>query len=34
VRGDGLREVWPKVGALTAFAAAFFGLGVWRFRFD
>jgi len=34
VRGYGLREVWPKVGALTAFAAAFFGLGVWRFRFD
>ncbi|SNB72364.1 ABC transporter permease [Thermoflexus hugenholtzii] len=34
VRGYGLQEVWPKVGALTAFAAAFFGLGVWRFRFD
>ncbi|WP_448605281.1 ABC transporter permease, partial [Thermoflexus hugenholtzii] len=30
VRGYGLREVWPKVGALTAFATAFFSLGVWR----
>jgi ABC-2 type transport system permease protein len=34
VRGYGLREVLPKVGALAAFAAAFFGIGVWRFRFE
>jgi len=34
VRGYGLREVWPKVAALAAFAAAFFGIGVWRFRFE
>jgi ABC-2 type transport system permease protein len=34
VRGYGLREVLPKVGALAAFAGAFFGIGVWRFRFE
>ncbi|MEW6567817.1 MAG: ABC-2 transporter permease [Chloroflexota bacterium] len=34
VRGYGLREVLPKVGALAVFAGAFFGIGVWRFRFE
>lgn len=34
VRGYGLLEVLPKVGALVAFAAVFFGIGVWRFRFE
>lgn len=34
VRGYGLREVLPKVGALAAFAGVFFGIGVWRFRFE
>jgi len=34
VRGYGLLEVLPKVGALAAFAGAFFGIGVWRFRFE
>ncbi|WP_376792808.1 ABC transporter permease [Thermoflexus sp.] len=34
VRGYGLREVLPKVGALAAFAGAFFGIGAWRFRFE
>ena len=34
VRGYGLRQVLPKVGALAAFAGAFFGIGVWRFRFE
>ncbi|MGQ9854812.1 MAG: ABC transporter permease [Candidatus Oleimicrobiaceae bacterium] len=34
VRGYGLLEVLPKVGALAAFAVAFFGIGVWRFRFE
>jgi ABC-2 type transport system permease protein len=34
VRGYGLREIWPKVGVLTAFSVAFFGVGVWRFRFQ
>ncbi|MDM7323398.1 MAG: ABC transporter permease [Thermus sp.] len=34
LRGYGLREVLPRVGALAAFAGAFFGVGVWRFRFE
>lgn len=34
VRGYGLWEVLPKVGVLLAFAGAFFGIGVWRFRFE
>ncbi len=29
-----LLEVLPKVGVLAAFAVAFFGIGVWRFRFE
>lgn len=34
VRGYGLLEVLPEVGALAAFAGVFFGIGVWRFRFE
>ncbi len=34
VRGYGLMEVLPKVGALAVFALVFFGIGVWRFRFE
>ncbi len=34
VRGYGLAEVWPKAGVLLGFAALFFGVGVWRFRFE
>ena len=34
VRGYGLIEILPKVGVLAAFAVAFFGMGVWRFRFE
>ncbi len=34
VRGYGLLEVLPKVGALAAFAIVFFAIGVWRFRFE
>jgi len=34
VRGYGVIEVLPKVGVLAAFALAFFGIGVWRFRFE
>ena len=34
VRGYGLWQVLPKTGVLLAFAAAFFGLGAWRFRFE
>jgi ABC-type multidrug transport system permease subunit len=34
VRGYGLLGVLPKAGALAAFALVFFGIGVWRFRFE
>ncbi len=34
VRGYGLMDVLPKAGVLLAFAALFFGVGVWRFRFE
>jgi ABC-2 type transport system permease protein len=34
VRGYGVLKVLPKVGVLAAFALAFFGIGVWRFRFE
>jgi ABC-2 type transport system permease protein len=34
VRGYGLAEVLPRAGGLFAFAAAFFVVGVWRFRFE
>lgn len=31
VRGQGLAQVLPEIGALLLFAAVFFGIGVWRF---
>jgi ABC-2 type transport system permease protein len=34
MRGHGLLEVLPCVGALLGFAALFFLLGMWRFRFE
>ena len=34
VRGYGTAEVLPQVGVLMAFAAAFFGIALWRFRFE
>jgi ABC-2 type transport system permease protein len=34
VRGYGLSQVMPEVGVLLIFAIAFFGLALWRFRFD
>ena len=34
VRGYGLIDVLPKVGALAGFATVFFAIGVWRFRFE
>ena len=34
VRGLGLSAVMPEVGALVLFAAVFFGVAVWRFRFE
>ncbi len=34
VRGLGLQAVFPEIGVLLAFAAAFWGLAIWRFRYD
>jgi ABC-2 type transport system permease protein len=34
VQGAGLADVLPAVAVLAAFAALFFGVGVWRFRFE
>ena len=34
LRGGGLVDVLPEAGVLLAFAALFFGVGVWRFRFE
>ena len=34
VRGLGLRSVLLPAGVLLAYALAFFGLAVWRFRFE
>jgi ABC-2 type transport system permease protein len=34
VRGYGLAGVLPEAGVLLGFAAVFFLIGVWRFRFD
>jgi hypothetical protein len=34
VRGQELNSVLLPAGLLLAYTAAFFGLAVWRFRFD
>ena len=34
VQGAGLLEVVPAVAVLAVFATVFFGVGVWRFRFE
>jgi ABC-2 type transport system permease protein len=34
IRGYGVGQVMPEVGALIVFAAIFFGFALWRFRFD
>jgi ABC-2 type transport system permease protein len=34
VRGQGLGSVLLPAGILLAYAAAFFGLAVWRFQFE
>ncbi len=33
-RGQGLAVVLPEAGVLLGFAALFFGVGVWRFRYE
>jgi ABC-2 type transport system permease protein len=34
VRGLGIEQVLPETGVLLAFAAVFFLVALWRFRFD
>ncbi|MFC1465787.1 MAG: ABC transporter permease [Candidatus Brachytrichaceae bacterium NZ_4S206] len=34
LRGQGLAGVLPEAGALLGFAALFFAVGVWRFRYE
>jgi ABC-2 type transport system permease protein len=34
LRGQGLSAVLPEAGVLLGFAAVFFALGVWRFRYE
>jgi ABC-2 type transport system permease protein len=34
VRGQGLEQVLPSIGALLVFAVIFWVIGVWRFRFE
>lgn len=34
LRGGGVQEILPEVGVLLGFATIFFGVGVWRFRYE
>ena len=34
LRGRGLMDVLPEAGVLLGFAALFFAIGVWRFRYE
>ena len=34
LRGGGLMDILPEAGVLLGFAALFFSVGVWRFRFE
>jgi ABC-2 type transport system permease protein len=34
LRGGGLQDILPEVGVLLGFAAIFFSVGVWRFRYE
>ncbi|MEW6404006.1 MAG: ABC transporter permease [Chloroflexota bacterium] len=34
LRGQGLAAILPEAGVLLGFAAIFFGIGVWRFRYE
>jgi ABC-2 type transport system permease protein len=34
LRGQGLSAVLPEAGVLLAFAAVFFTIGIWRFRYE
>jgi len=34
IRGMGAADVLPEVGVLMGFAAVFFAVALWRFRFE
>src|SRR5215813_8107941 len=34
LRGKGLMDILPEAGVLLGFAVIFFGVGVWRFKFE
>ena len=34
LRGQGLSSILPQAGVLLLFAAVFFAIGVWRFRYE
>ena len=34
MRGQGLVDILPETGVLLAFAAVFFLIGLWRFRYE
>lgn len=34
LRGQGLAAILPEAGILLGFAAAFFGIGIWRFKYE
>lgn len=34
MRGQGLAGIWPNAVVLLGFAVVFFGVGVWRFRYE
>jgi len=34
LRGQGLAAILPEAGILLGFAAVFFGVGIWRFRYE
>ena len=34
LRGQGLAAILPEAGVLLGFAAVFFGIGIWRFRYE
>jgi ABC-2 type transport system permease protein len=34
LRGRGLVDILPEAGVLLGFAAVFFAVGVWRFRYE
>ena len=34
MRGGGMADILPEAGVLLGFAAVFFVVGVWRFRYE